>query len=57
MGYGAYAFGTKQDRTRKLSMLQVYITEREQYLPWFAKYSPYALVSQDDPPPSSHVDS
>jgi hypothetical protein len=38
-------------------MLQVYITEREQYLPWFAKYSPYALVSQDDPPPSSHVDS
>ena len=50
VGYGAHAFGIKQDRTRKLSMLQVYITDREKFLPWIAEYSPYALVSQDDPP-------
>lgn len=50
VGYGAHAFGIKQDRERKLSMLQVYVTDREKYLPWIAEYSPYALVSQDDPP-------
>jgi hypothetical protein len=50
VGYGAHAFGIKPDRTRKLTMLKVYIADREKYLPWIAEYSPYALVSQDDPP-------
>ena len=50
VGYGAHAFGIKQDRNRKLTMLEVYVTDRAKYLPWIAKYSPYALVSADDPP-------
>jgi acetyl esterase/lipase len=54
VGYGAHAFGIKQDRARKLSMLQAYITDREKHLPWIAEYSPDARVSQDDPPLMLH---
>ena len=27
-----------------------FLAQREQILPWIAEYSPYALVSSDDPP-------
>jgi len=40
--YGGHAFGLKG--------FPQFLTEREQILPWIAEYSPYALVSADDPP-------
>ncbi len=41
-GYGGHAFG-------KGSFAQ-FLADRESILPWIAEYSPYALVSADDPP-------
>jgi acetyl esterase/lipase len=40
--YGAHAFGLKT--------FPEFLAAREKILPWIAEYSPYALVSQDDPP-------
>ena len=39
--YGGHAFGKPAFAT--------FLAERESILPWIAKYSPYALVSKDDP--------
>ncbi len=48
--YGGHAFGFKADKARKLTQFDVYLANREKILPWIAEYSPYALVSADDPP-------
>ena len=40
--YGGHAFGKKY--------FAEFLAERESILPWTAEYSPYALVSADDPP-------
>ena len=48
--YGGHAFGFKADRAKKLSAFETYLAGREQILPWIAEYSPYALVTKDDPP-------
>lgn len=40
--YGGHAFGRRA--------FAEFLAEREQILPWIEEYSPYALVSQDDPP-------
>ena len=40
--YGAHAFGLKN--------FQEFLSERENILPWIKEYSPYALVSENDPP-------
>ncbi|MFK7767713.1 MAG: alpha/beta hydrolase fold domain-containing protein [Mariniblastus sp.] len=40
--YGAHAFG--------LGSFKEFLAKREQILPWIEEYSPYALVSRDDPP-------
>lgn len=40
--YGAHAFG-------KANFAQ-FLTERDEILPWIKEYSPYALVTEDDPP-------
>ena len=40
--YGAHAFGKKD--------FAQFLAERESMLPWIAEYSPYSLVSADDPP-------
>jgi acetyl esterase/lipase len=40
--YGAHAFG--------LASFKEFLEKREQILPWIAEYSPYALVTKDDPP-------
>ncbi len=40
--YGAHAFGLKN--------FAEFLAQREEILPWIAEYSPYALVSADDPP-------
>ena len=42
IGYGSHAFGKKD--------FAQFLAERESILPWIAKYSPYELVSADDPP-------
>lgn len=39
--YGGHAFGRRS--------FAKFLAEREQILPWIAEYSPYALVSKDDP--------
>ncbi|TWU51773.1 alpha/beta hydrolase [Rubripirellula reticaptiva] len=39
--YGGHAFGKKN--------FAEFLTDRESILPWIEEYSPYALVSQDDP--------
>ena len=40
--YGGHAFGRRN--------FQQFLLERESILPWIAEYSPYALVTPDDPP-------
>jgi len=40
--YGGHAFGLRN--------FADFLAGREKILPWIAEYSPYALVSQDDPP-------
>jgi acetyl esterase/lipase len=40
--YGGHAFGKDS--------FEVFLAERESILPWIEEYSPYALVSSDDPP-------
>jgi acetyl esterase/lipase len=40
--YGGHAFG--------LGSFAEFLKQREKILPWIAEYSPYALVSKDDPP-------
>ncbi len=39
--YGGHAFGFKS--------FQEFLTKRDTILPWIAEYSPYALVTKDDP--------
>lgn len=46
--YGAHAFGFKGDKT--LTPFAEFAAKRETILPWIAEYSPYALLTPDDPP-------
>ena len=48
--YGGHAFGFKGDRAKGLSQFDEFLANRDKILPWIAEYSPYALVSADDPP-------
>lgn len=48
--YGGHAFGFKADGATKRSAFEVYLANRERLLPWIAEFSPYALVTRDDPP-------
>jgi acetyl esterase/lipase len=48
--YGGHAFGFKGDPAKKISQFDEFLAGREKILPWIAEYSPYALVSSDDPP-------
>ena len=47
--YGGHAFGFKGDPAQKLSPFDEFLAKRDTILPWIAEYSPYALVSKDDP--------
>ncbi len=49
-GYGHHAFGFKGDPVKKLSAFDEFVSKRDSILPWIAEFSPYALVSSDDPP-------
>lgn len=44
--YGGHAFLKKEEYPN----FDAFIAAREKILPWIAEYSPYALVSSDDPP-------
>ncbi len=48
-GYGAHAFGIAGDAARKVSSFQAFYDARERILPWIREYSPYELVTKDDP--------
>ena len=48
--YGGHAFGFKGDPATKLSQFDEFHAKRDTILPWIAEYSPYALVTKDDPP-------
>lgn len=48
--YGGHAFGFAADPKTKQSQFDVFLAEREKILPWIKEYSPYELVTNDDPP-------
>ena len=48
--YGGHAFGFAGDAEKKISQFDEFLAKRDTILPWIAEYSPYALVSKDDPP-------
>ena len=48
--YGAHAFGIAEDANKKISSFQMFYDARERILPWIKEYSPYELVTLDDPP-------
>lgn len=48
--YGGHAFGFKGDPAKKLSQFDEFLAKRDTIKPWIAEYSPYALVTADDPP-------
>jgi acetyl esterase/lipase len=49
--YGAHAFVPfARIQGKKLSGFELFLAHRDEILPWIAEYSPYALVTADDPP-------
>ncbi|MEQ1842638.1 MAG: hypothetical protein ABL994_19740, partial [Verrucomicrobiales bacterium] len=48
--YGGHAFGFTGDPEKKISQFDEFLAKRDTILPWIAEYSPYALVTKDDPP-------
>lgn len=49
--YGSHAFGIfKQVNGKNAQDFEAFLAKRHEILPWIAEYSPYALVSSDDPP-------
>uniref|UniRef100_A0A7C2PB77 Alpha/beta hydrolase n=1 Tax=Schlesneria paludicola TaxID=360056 RepID=A0A7C2PB77_9PLAN len=49
--YGSHAFGIfKETNGRQVADFALFLEKRETILPWIAEYSPYALVTADDPP-------
>lgn len=48
--YGGHAFGLNGDKAKKISAFQQFLASRERILPWIKEYSPYELVTADDPP-------
>lgn len=48
--YGGHAFGFTGDKSKNLSQFDEFLAKRDTILPWIAEYSPYALVTSDDPP-------
>ena len=49
--YGSHAFGIFKDvNGKKARDFAAFLARREELLPWIQEYSPYALVTSDDPP-------
>lgn len=47
--YGGHAFGFATSKDRKPAEFEAFLAGRKKILPWVAEYSPYALVTADDP--------
>ena len=50
ISYGGHAFGFTGESAKHISQFQQFLEGRETILPWIKEYSPYELVSKDDPP-------
>lgn len=49
--YGSHAFGIFKDvNGKKQRDFAAFLEKRDSILPWIQEYSPYALVTEDDPP-------
>ena len=48
--YGGHAFGFMKSPQERDNQFAQFLAGREQIRPWIAEYSPYALVTADDPP-------
>ena len=48
--YGGHAFGFQADPKTKTQAFAKFLAGREEILPWIKEYSPYELVTSDDPP-------
>ena len=48
--YGGHAFGFMRNPDQRDTQFAEFLAARERILPWIETYSPYALVSPDDPP-------
>jgi len=48
--YGGHAFGFMNSPQERDAQFAEFLTGREKLLPWINEYSPYALVTADDPP-------
>jgi hypothetical protein len=48
--YGGHAFGIFAAGKTSPGPFEAFLAARERLLPWIKEYSPYALVSADDPP-------
>jgi arylsulfatase A-like enzyme len=48
--YGGHAFGFMPSPEQRDTQFAEFLASREKILPWIKEYSPYALVSPDDPP-------
>jgi acetyl esterase/lipase len=48
--YGGHAFGFSANAEKKQSQFQAFLEGREKIMPWIKEYSPYELVTSDDPP-------
>ncbi len=46
--YGAHAFGITGGKN--VTQFEQFLIDRDKILPWIAEYSPYALLTADDPP-------
>lgn len=47
--YGGHAFGFATDVQKKISQFDAFLAGRDTILPWIKEYSPYELVTSDDP--------
>lgn len=49
--YGSHAFGIfKKVNGKDVRDFEAFLEQRDKILPWIQEYSPYALVTKDDPP-------
>lgn len=48
--YGGHAFGFTQGSAQNPAYFQEFLAKRDAILPWINEYSPYGLVTSDDPP-------
>lgn len=48
--YGGHAFGFTGNKEKNLSQFDEFLANRDTIIPWIKEYSPYELVSADDPP-------